>query len=536
MTERQDDLHADENTPADPAGAPVTPPTPLDGTWGERFRAKHGIHHADAEPADELTSVVPPSALPTWARRDPGASGVLPPPTGETPADTSGEATTPQAPWPSNYQQPPLYGLRPGPAQPARGDQPTQNLGQLFPPPGPQAWDGQQDSGLRPAAPQQHYPQQQWPPQGPPPQQYPQEQYPQEQYPPQQYPQQQYPPQANQPPVPEQQPATASQQSGGAQGSASKYNYNDTIRREEMVPERRVPPKRGWRHGVYMLTRINLGQSSDERYEAELEAKTRSLLRGKYRIGVVGKGGVGKSSNATMVGSLFAEYRQDDRVIAIDADTAFGKLGPRIDPKASNSYWEVAADKRLDSFSDIRSRVGSNASGLFVLVGEKATARRRVLGKDIYTEAVEQLDRHFSLSIIDCGSTMDSDVTKTVLNTLNALIVVTSPWFDGASAAGDTLEWLANNGYTGLLQRTVIIINDSDGHVSKKDVEHLKEQFASHGQNVFVMPYDEHVRPGGVIDMREGVSKRTRRKVLEVCAALAEHFAATTDAPRQVRR
>ncbi|MFL0242730.1 hypothetical protein [Mycobacterium sp. SMC-17] len=534
MTERHDDLYDDENTPADPAGAPVTPPTPLDGSWGERFRAKHGLHQADAEPADELTSVVPPSALPAWARRDPGADVAPPPAAGETPADTSGEATTPQAPWPANYQQPPLYGLRPGPPPPPRGDQPTQNLGQLFPPQGPPQWDAQQDSGSRPVPQQPTYPPQ--PPQGPP-QHYAQEQFAPQQYAQEQFaPQQHYAPHGAQPPVPQQQPAAAPQQSGGAQGSAAKYNYSDSIRREEMVPERRVPPKRGWRHAVYMVTRINLGQSADERYESELEAKTRSLLRGKYRIGVLGKGGVGKSTNAAMVGSLLAEYRQDDRVIAIDADTAFGKLGPRIDPKASNSYWEVAADKRLDSFSDIRSRVGSNASGLFVLVGEKATARRRVLDSKIYNEAVEQLDRHFSLSIIDCGSTMDSEVTRNVLRTLDALIVVTSPWFDGASAAGDTLEWLANNGYTGLLQRTVIIINDSDGHVSKKDLEHLKDQFARHGQKVFVMPFDEHVRPGGVIDMRDGVSKRTRRRVLEVCAALAEHFAATTDAPRQVRR
>ena len=30
---------------------------------------------------------------------------------------------------------------------------------------------------------------------------------------------------------------------------------------------------------------------------------------------------------AASVGSIFAELRQDDRVVAIDADTAFGKLG-----------------------------------------------------------------------------------------------------------------------------------------------------------------------------------------------------------------
>jgi hypothetical protein len=35
---------------------------------------------------------------------------------------------------------------------------------------------------------------------------------------------------------------------------------------------------------------------------------------------------------------------------------------------------------------------------------------------------------------------MDSTVTREVLSDVDALIVVSSPWFDGASAAGQTLE------------------------------------------------------------------------------------------------
>jgi MinD-like ATPase involved in chromosome partitioning or flagellar assembly len=31
------------------------------------------------------------------------------------------------------------------------------------------------------------------------------------------------------------------------------------------------------------------------------------------------------------VGSIFAQVRHDDRVVAIDADTAFGRLGARVD-------------------------------------------------------------------------------------------------------------------------------------------------------------------------------------------------------------
>ncbi|WP_412973402.1 MinD/ParA family protein, partial [Mycolicibacterium fortuitum] len=168
------------------------------------------------------------------------------------------------------------------------------------------------------------------------------------------------------------------------------------------------------------------------------------------------------------VGSIFAQLRQDDRVVAIDADTSFGKLGSRVDPQAQSSYWELANDKHLDTFADVRSRVGNNAAGLFVLAGEGTPARRRVLDAAIYREATTRLDKHFSISVVDCSSTMDSPVTQEVLRDLDGLIVVSSPWVDGAATAGQTLDWLAAHEMTDLLQRTVVVLNDSDGHADKR--------------------------------------------------------------------
>jgi MinD-like ATPase involved in chromosome partitioning or flagellar assembly len=318
---------------------------------------------------------------------------------------------------------------------------------------------------------------------------------------------------------------------------ATGYSYVDSIRTSELVPSKKMPPRKGWRRFVYRgtLGLINLGPSPDEQRLADLENKIRSLLRGHYKIGVFGKGGVGKTTVAASVGSIFAELRQDDRVVAIDADTAFGKLGSRIDPNAAGSYWELAADEHLDTFADVRSRVGNNSAGLFVLAGESSTARRRVLDPAIYREATARLDRHFTISIVDCGSTMDSSIAQEVLRDLDALIVVSSPWVDGASAAGQTMEWLANRGYTGLLHRTVVVLNDSDGHADKRTRSILVQQFASRGQVVVEVPFDSHLRPGGVIDVTSEMSPLTRRRFIEITAALAEHFASTTDGPRDRR-
>ena len=65
------------------------------------------------------------------------------------------------------------------------------------------------------------------------------------------------------------------------------------------------------------------------------------------------------------------------------------------------SYWELAPDQHLESFADVRSRVGNNAAGLFVLAGESTPARRRILDPGIYREATSRLDRYFTIAIID---------------------------------------------------------------------------------------------------------------------------------------
>jgi MinD-like ATPase involved in chromosome partitioning or flagellar assembly len=84
------------------------------------------------------------------------------------------------------------------------------------------------------------------------------------------------------------------------------------------------------------------------------------------------------------------------------------------------------------------------------------------------------------------------------------------------------------------LHRTVVVVNDSDGHAVRRDRALLVERFGGRGQKVIEMPFDSHLRPGGVIDVKEEVNRITRRRLMELAAACAEHFAATADRPRGV--
>jgi len=292
-----------------------------------------------------------------------------------------------------------------------------------------------------------------------------------------------------------------------------------------------APADHGWRRILRLLTfgLVKPGPSPAQQQQAQYEAAIRNVLRGIHKVGVLGKGGVGKTSVAASVGSLFAELRRQDHVVAIDADTAFGRLSGRIDPRSRGSFWELTSDKNLESFTDVAERVGRNPGGLYVLAGEPASGPRRVLDPAIYREAALRLDRHFAISVIDCGSTMDSPVTHEVLRDLDALIVVSSPWADGASAAARTMEWLSDQGLSELLHNTIVVLNDSDGHADKRTRALLAREFEDHGRPVVEVPFDPHLRPGGVIDVSHEMAAPTRLKFLQVTAMVAGYFAARPD-------
>ncbi|WP_156690589.1 MinD/ParA family ATP-binding protein [Mycobacterium sp. Marseille-P9652] len=296
-----------------------------------------------------------------------------------------------------------------------------------------------------------------------------------------------------------------------------------------------APADVGWRRILRLITfgLVKLGPSAAQREAGQFEAAIRAPLHGNYKVGVLGKGGVGKTSVAASVGSLFAELRKQDHVVAIDADTAFGRLSSRIDPASTASFWELTADKNLRSFGDVVGRLGRNPAGLYVLGGEPASGPRRVLDSAIYREAALRLDRHFTISVIDCGATMDAPVTQEVLRDLDALIVVSSPWADGASAAARTMEWLADQSLSTLLRNTIVVLNDSDGHADKRTRALLAREFVEHGQPVVEVPYDPHLRPGGVIDVDREMAPATRRRFLQVTATVAGYFAARPDRVRE---
>ena len=140
--------------------------------------------------------------------------------------------------------------------------------------------------------------------------------------------------------------------------------------------------------------------------------------------------------------------RQDDRVVAIDADTAFGKLGSRIDPNAAGSYWELAADEHLDTFADVRSRGRQQQRG-------PVRARRRIQHRTATGARSGHLPRGHRpagppLHHLDRGLRLDDGLLDRPGGAARSRRADRGVLAVGGRRlrGGQTMEWLANRGYT----------------------------------------------------------------------------------------
>lgn len=306
---------------------------------------------------------------------------------------------------------------------------------------------------------------------------------------------------------------------------------------EVLAPPPKPQPTRGWRRVVLKMTGglLNPGLSTaEETHVNQVNTIVQRLSGDCYRIGVmVGKGGTGKTTVATIAASIFAEYRSDDRVVAVDADPAFGKIANRIAPSLSQTYWELLTDEengRLRRWTDVKASLGSNPhTGLWLLRGEHRSKGRRVINREVYQRAMGILDRYMTIAVIDCGPVLEHPLMEAVLPTLDAVIVVGALEQGAGEAAAQTLAWLEDHGYHRLLKNGVVVLNDPRGRANKRTRKAMFRDFTTHVDAATVLlPYDRHLSEGAVIDTKKGLSARTRKAGVEIAAHLARGFAATT--------
>ncbi len=291
---------------------------------------------------------------------------------------------------------------------------------------------------------------------------------------------------------------------------------------------------RGWRKFVYNVSfhGINLGESPAERHYRELQARIRRHIRKQYVIGVVsGKGGVGKTTMTACIGAVFRECRPEN-VVAIDAAPGFGTLSGRIDEAPPGDYTAVLNDTDVQGYADIREHLGQNSLGLDVLAGNRASDQPRPLVPSMFTGVLSRLRRSHTVIVVDTSDDLEHPVMKAVFDACDTLVFVSGLTADTSLPVTRSIDLLRSMGYHELVSRSMVILNDSRNEYDNDARTYLTERFGQSGASVEFMPYDSHLAKGGIIDTQHEVKKKTRLRLFEITAELADKYIPDADRPR----
>jgi MinD-like ATPase involved in chromosome partitioning or flagellar assembly len=195
-------------------------------------------------------------------------------------------------------------------------------------------------------------------------------------------------------------------------------------------------------------------------------------------------GGAGRSTVATLLGSVLA-LRRADHVLVADADPEHGSLAWRLglaerDGLASLGPRLLAAR----GIADLDPLLPRTPAGLRLLPGPAGAP----LGAT--REVTRAMSRFFAVCVTDCGRGLQAPATAEVLQDAHAAVMVAPATPDGVRS---TLAGLAQVP-PALLQRTVIALNTtSRGGRAALHVDAAYEVLTRTGAGLVALPYDRHL-------------------------------------------
>ncbi|MEU1125959.1 AAA family ATPase [Streptomyces sp. NPDC005899] len=540
---------------------------------------------ADASPAEEPQGVAPSNAPAPWSPTPP-AQGALPPlPPAFQPAAPQPSAPQPAPQWPGTTPGAPApapAGDAPGgygfpqaaaaplpPAQPARPDehaqtpqggygfpQPPQQPklpaqgGYGFPPGTPQPHlPAQGGYGFPPGSPHPHLPAQgaALPAQAPPPHQAPQAPYAQQQPVPgqgtpnlpapqaqhqnqQQQQQDAYRPQQPGPQAPPVDPRTGAawptpvthdQRERSVPGAPLGYTAAVELSSDRLV---RGKQKAKSSRNPSGASRFKLGGKKEEIERQRKLELIRTPVLSCYRIAVISlKGGVGKTTTTTALGSTLATERQD-KILAIDANPDAGTLGRRVRRETGATIRDlVQAIPYLNSYMDIRRFTSQAPSGLEIIANDVDPAVSTTFNDEDYRRAIDVLGKQYPIILTDSGTGLLYSAMRGVLDLADQLIIISTPSVDGASSASTTLDWLSAHGYADLVQRSLTVISGVRETGKMIKVDDIVQHFETRCRGVVVVPFDEHLAAGAEVDL-DMMRPKTREAYFNLSALVAEDF------------
>ncbi|WP_264933140.1 MinD/ParA family protein, partial [Streptomyces sp. A012304] len=271
-------------------------------------------------------------------------------------------------------------------------------------------------------------------------------------------------------------------------------------------------------------SRFKLGGKKEEAERQRKLELIRTPVLSCYRIAVISlKGGVGKTTTTTALGSTLATERQD-KILAIDANPDAGTLGRRVRRETGATIRDlVQAIPYLNSYMDIRRFTSQAPSGLEIIANDVDPAVSTTFNDEDYRRAIDVLGKQYPIILTDSGTGLLYSAMRGVLDLADQLIIISTPSVDGASSASTTLDWLSAHGYAELVSRSLTVISGVRETGKMIKVEDIVSHFETRCRGVVVVPFDEHLAAGAEVDL-DMMRPKVREAYFTLAAMVAEDF------------
>ncbi|NUT44370.1 MAG: AAA family ATPase [Thermoactinospora sp.] len=280
----------------------------------------------------------------------------------------------------------------------------------------------------------------------------------------------------------------------------------------------------GWRR----IAQVVVGNNSVHADGSEIdEARTRAVFSGSRRIVVLGcTGGAGQSTTALMLGHTLAGHR-DDRVLAVDASTGDSTLTSRIIEESPETLTSLLSGLgSVSGYLTMRAFTTRTPSGLEVVAADTSTgAEQRLADRTLFSEhrlgqAMEVLDRHYKLSVLDPAPAL----AARLLPYADQLVLVVPASEDGADAVAMTFDWLDGHGCSDLRRRAVLVVNGVSRR-TMSDVEQAESVARGRVRAIVRVPWEDELAVTGEPVELDQLRNAGRRAYLALAGVVVAAFA-----------
>lgn len=230
-----------------------------------------------------------------------------------------------------------------------------------------------------------------------------------------------------------------------------------------------------------------------------------------------GKGGVGKTTTAIMVGSMLSAALREPAVV-VDTNPDISTLRVRMPHRAVASLQQLAADCRNRSRVDLAPYLLHNPCGLHAVSADPS----RHMPDDGYSTVLTALAGEYRLLIADCGTSLDCAATRTVLQAATQLVVVTSAAIDSYHGVTTTFDQLDAAGHGRLVAKSCTVMT-TDSRSTNVDIDKIHAALVKRSRRVQRIPRSRGLDDGGVIDPAV-VDADTKIAYAQAAAAISTRF------------